>query len=412
MFMCKILQQIETPIVEFTELFSRAIGNDTDIVNKEMYTFEDGKQREFVSLRPEGTAAVVRAAVRNYSTDLPQRFYYHGPMFRRERPQKGRYRQFTQFGVECLGDSHPYADVETIALAHTILSSLHVRHETDLRLNSLCDDETRSDHRRLLIDFLHSNHDQLSELSQTRLKTGNVLRILDSKDLGDQSCVQHAPSLLSVATPASKDRFAQVCEGLDALGITYCVDHQLVRGLDYYTSSVWEFTTTRLGAQAAVLAGGRYDNLASTLGSKHRVESIGWAAGVDRLALLMKACNANPPRPPPVLWVVHALEHGAAATDTDIQKECLRLCHRLRSHGITVEYRHAEGSLRKQLRTAQRNGACAVAVVGERELLGKSVVIKNMLTGFQESIPNTDEIVLPYVQTLFADSSSDGEVLV
>eukprot|EP00041_Stephanoeca_diplocostata_P019306 m.414253 g.414253 ORF g.414253 m.414253 type:complete len:443 (-) comp21268_c0_seq2:550-1878(-) len=400
-------RQIETPILEFTDLFSRAIGQDTDIVSKEMYTFEDGNQREFVSLRPEGTAPIVRAAVRNYSTDLPQRFYYQGPMFRRERPQKGRYRQFTQFGVEHLGESHPCADVEAISLAHTILSRLQVRSETELRLNSLCDIETRSRHRRLLIEFLHANQKELSDLSKARLENGNVLRVLDSKDPGDQSCVQHAPSLLSVATPAAVDRFAEVCEGLDALGISYCVDHQLVRGLDYYSSSVWEFTTTRLGAQAAVLAGGRYDALAGVLGAKHDMAAVGWAAGIDRLALLMDECAVTPPRPPPVLWVTHALDHGSPVVSKDIKKQCLRLCHRLRSHGISVEYRYALGSLRKQLRAAQKNGACAVAVVGETELHTHSVIIKNMQTGAQESLSNTDDIVFPYVETLFAEYDTD-----
>jgi histidyl-tRNA synthetase len=246
--------QVATPIIETTALFTHAIGEGTDVVNKEMFSFVDGARGESVSLRPEGTAGVLRAALTAKEfrgSPLVQKFYYHGPMFRRERPQKGRYRQFEQFGVENLGCSHPHTDVEVISLGQQLLTELGLAEEAELQINSLCDAETRVRHHTLLTAFLQSHADQLSTTSQERLAAGHVLRILDSKDPGDGSVVESAPRLLDVATEAAQTRFAEVLAGLDVLGIPYTVNHRLVRGLDYYSSTVWEFTTSRLGAQVS-----------------------------------------------------------------------------------------------------------------------------------------------------------------
>lgn len=245
-------REIGTPIVESTALFTHAIGEATDVVNKEMFSFPDGTTGGSVSLRPEGTAGVMRAALSAKEwrgAPLTHKLFYHGPMFRRERPQLGRYRQFEQFGVENLGCRHPHTDVEVIALGHQLLTDLGLDDHVQLQINSLCDTETRTRHRDELTAFLWDNHGQLSATSRSRLDAGHVLRILDSKDPGDKEVAALAPRLLNVATESARARFDIVLAGLDALAIPYTVNHSLVRGLDYYTSTVWEFETTKLGAQ-------------------------------------------------------------------------------------------------------------------------------------------------------------------
>eukprot|EP00038_Savillea_parva_P011273 m.196379 g.196379 ORF g.196379 m.196379 type:complete len:438 (-) comp19781_c0_seq1:109-1422(-) len=383
--------EIATPIVETTALFTHAVGADTDVVNKEMFSFPDGAKQESVSLRPEGTAGVLRAALGAKewrSTPLQQRLYYSGPMFRRERPQRGRYRQFDQFGVENYGCTHPHGDAEVIALGYRVLSDLGVVHATELQINSLCDVETRTAHHEELVTFLEAHSDKLSTVSQARLADGKVLRILDSKDANDRAVVAEAPRLLDVATDTARQRFDLVLSGLDVLGVPYRVNHQLVRGLDYYTSTVWEFTTNLLGAQSAVLAGGRYDGLSRVLGADADVPAVGWAAGVDRLALLQAECGTVPLPTPPKVSVIHvrASQQPGDVNDDRARSACLALSHRLQSCGVSTDYSH-EGSTRKQLARASEQGSQYAILIGPQEVEDGTIQLKHFESRSQVTVP-------------------------
>src|SRR5580692_7233322 len=277
--------EIATPIFEFTEVFSRPIGEHTDIVSKEMYTFTD-RGGEEVTLRPENTAGVVRAVLSNGLTQsTPLKFFYSGPMFRYERPQKGRFRQFHQIGVEILGVPQAQADIEVIALGRRILDVLGIGDRVVLELNTLGDPESRAAYRDALVTYFSARRSDLSEDSQRRLDA-NPLRILDSKDPGDIRLNADAPAFDRYINNQSRDFFAEVRDGLDRLGIAYLLNPRLVRGLDYYTHSVFEFVTTDLGAQGTVLAGGRYDGLVALMGGP-AMAGVGWAAGIERLAMLI-----------------------------------------------------------------------------------------------------------------------------
>ncbi|HEY9549341.1 MAG TPA: histidine--tRNA ligase, partial [Kiloniellaceae bacterium] len=276
--------EMATPVFEFTEVFKRTLGETSDVVTKEMYTFAIG-EGEQVTRRPEATAGVARALISGGLTQsLPLKVFYNGPMFRHERPQKGRYRQFHQIDVELLGVAEPLADVEIIALGADILAALGLGQHTTLELNTLGDPESRKAYRAALVDYFSAYRDELSDDSRDRL-TRNPLRILDSKDKGDRKLIEQAPLFGDYLNQQSRDFFAGVLAGLDLLGISYTLNDRLVRGLDYYTHTAFEFTTTALGAQGTVLAGGRYDGLVETMGGPS-VPGIGWAAGVERLALL------------------------------------------------------------------------------------------------------------------------------
>lgn len=274
--------EIETPIFEFSEVFHRSLGETSDAVSKETYTFTD-RGGDSITLRPEGTAGVVRSFVSEGLTQLiPLKLYYYGPMFRYERPQKGRYRQFYQLGVEVLGLETPLADIECLDLAWNIIKKLKLSERCLLEINTLGDSDSRVNYRKALIDYLTPLKSQLSPDSQIRLEK-NPMRILDSKDEGDKKIVAHAPAMEKFLNEKSKDFFKKVLEGLDHLKIPYKLNPQLVRGLDYYCHTVFEITTTELGAQSAVLSGGRYDGLVEMLGGP-KTAGVGWAAGVDRLA--------------------------------------------------------------------------------------------------------------------------------
>eukprot|EP00039_Didymoeca_costata_P011682 m.165042 g.165042 ORF g.165042 m.165042 type:complete len:432 (-) comp15252_c0_seq5:1756-3051(-) len=382
-------EEISTPILEPTNLFLRTIGSDTDVVSKEMYTFID-KGGDSLTLRPEGTAGVARAAVENkLILRDPLRLFYHGPMFRRERPQKGRLRQFHQFGVELIGDSHFGCDVESISLGASILDSLRVLEYTDLRINTLCDNETRERHFALLFEYLQGHFDNLSEGSQQKFSNGSILQILDSKDKGDQNIIANAPTIQSVASTESKERFEMVLDGLAAVGINYKIDHTLVRGLDYYTSTVWEFTTNHLGAQGTVLAGGRYDNLVSSLMRKNKgtIPAVGWAAGLERLQLLSMSLGIKHAMPN-IVWLIEA--HSATSSNNkNISNYCFKIASELRNLGHNV--RHDYGTkLKKQLKLASDEKANIVLIVGENELHKETVTIKNMETGEQINTPSSE----------------------
>jgi histidyl-tRNA synthetase len=273
--------QIETPIFEFSDVFHRAMGETSDAVSKETYTFAD-RGGDLITLRPEGTAGAVRAYVsEGLAQNNPNKLYYYGPMFRYERPQKGRYRQFYQFGVEVLGLDNPLADVECIDLAYTILKKLNLENRCELQINTLGDVESRNSYREALVSFLTPLKDQLSEDSKVRLEK-NPLRILDSKDENDKKLIANAPAMADFMTENTKVFFKTVLDGLTKLNIPFKVNSKLVRGLDYYCHTVFEFVTTELGAQGALLAGGRYDGLVETLGGA-KTPGVGWASGVDRL---------------------------------------------------------------------------------------------------------------------------------
>ena len=277
--------EMATPIFEFTEVFSRPLGETSDVVSKEMYCFTD-RGGDSITLRPEATAAVARAFLsEGLAHELPLKFFCHGPMFRYDRPQKGRWRQFHQINVELLGVAQPLGDVEIIALGWHILEALGVRARTAMELNSLGDAESRRAYRNVLSAYFSDHRGQLSEESQNRLMR-NPLRILDSKDEGDRRVTAGAPALTEHLNQASVDFFATVRAGLDTLGIAYALNPTLVRGLDYYSHTIFEVTTADLGAQATVMGGGRYDGLIELLGGPS-TPGVGWAAGIERLSMLM-----------------------------------------------------------------------------------------------------------------------------
>src|SRR3954471_9304859 len=285
-------QEIATPIFEHLDVFQRTLGDTSDVVTKEMYVFED-RGGDRLCLRPENTAAVARAVITGgMAQDLPLKFFYVGPMFRYERPQKGRLRQFHQIGVELIGAPEPLADVEVIALGADILERLGVLRHTELEINTLGDRESRLAYRAVLVDYLTGHRDRLSPDSLARLER-NPMRILDSKDEGDRAVLAAAPLLHDHLNRASRDFYAQVEEGLASLGIASRHSPRLVRGLDYYTHTAFEFTTTALGSQGAVMAGGRYDGLMREMGGPD-VPGVGWAAGIERLAMLLAE---TPPAP-------------------------------------------------------------------------------------------------------------------
>ena len=365
-------REMATPIFEFTEVFKRTLGDTSDVVTKEMYTF-DTKGGEQVTLRPEATAGVARAFISGgLAQQLPLKFFFAGPMFRHERPQAGRQRQFHQIDIELLGVAQPLGDVEIIAAGAAILDGLGVRDKTTLELNTLGDPESRKAYREALVAYFRDHEAKLSEDSRMRL-TRNPLRILDSKDEGDRALVADAPLFADYLNPASVAFFDEVKAGLDALGIAYQLSPRLVRGLDYYTHTAFEFTTTALGAQGAVLAGGRYDYLIEQLGGPPTA-GTGWAAGVERLVLLMAAEL-------PELRPLAVVPLGAEA-----EREALILAERLRREGFTVELGFS-GNMKKRLSRANKMKARAALILGEEELAKGSVTLRDLDSGEQELLP-------------------------
>ncbi len=364
--------EISTPIFEFSEVFKRTLGDVSDIVTKEMYSFTD-RGGEAITLRPEGTAGVCRALVSNgLLQNLPLKFFYHGPMFRYERPQKGRQRQFHQIGIELLGVAQPQADVEVIALGARILDRLGIRGHITLELNTLGDTESRQAYRKALVDYLSQFRDRLSEDSRMRLDR-NPLRILDSKDEGDRRIVANAPLFSDHLNDASRGFFAAVTADLDRLGIVYKLKPHLVRGLDYYCHTAFEFTTDALGAQGTVMAGGRYDGLMEMMGGP-ATPGVGWAAGIERLAMLAEAPTAQ--RRPIAVIPAGEIAHGPA----------LQLAERLRGAGFTVDLGYS-GNLGKRMKRANRIGAAAAVILGEDELARNGVTLRDLDSGEQEALP-------------------------
>ncbi len=364
--------EISTPIFEFTEVFKRTLGDTSDIVTKEMYTFTD-KGGDQITLRPEGTAGVARALISGgLSQHLPLKFFYQGPMFRYERPQKGRLRQFHQIGVELLGVAEPLGDIEIIALGAAILSELGIAAKTRLELNTLGNTRSRAAYREVLVEYLSAHRDALSEDSLVRLER-NPLRILDSKDRGDRAVIADAPEFGASLDTESAEFFATVRAGLDALGIAYELNPRLVRGLDYYCHTAFEFTTDSLGAQGAVIAGGRYDGLVSTMGGPETA-GVGWAAGIERLALLLDE-PADPARP------IAVIPLGAAA-----ETAALPLTERLRRGGLAVDLGY-RGNLKRRLSRANKINARAAVIIGDDELAQNSATLRDLDSGEQSLVP-------------------------
>lgn len=365
--------EIETPIFEFSDVFHRTLGETSDVVNKETYDFTD-RGGENLTLRPEGTAGVARAFIsEGLSQNLPLKFYYSGPMFRYERPQKGRYRQFYQIGTECLGYDSPLADVETIALAWDFLKSIGISAECTLEINTLGDAESRTAYRDALVKYFSQHVDSLSADSKMRLEK-NPLRILDSKDEGDKKINAGAPKFAEYLNATSKDFFAGVLKGIEALGIPFKLNPLLVRGLDYYTHTVFEFTTQKLGAQGTVLAGGRYDGLIESMGGP-RTPAVGWGAGLDRLADLV----------PPELAAKKNLFVAVIGADDDGEAESVKLSHELRVRGIKTE-NFLSGKMGKKMQKANKLGAHYALILGGNEVTNKTVTVKNFASGEQSEI--------------------------
>ena len=367
-------EEIRTPVFEETRLFSRSVGEDTDIVSKEMYTWED-RDGTSLTLRPELTASVVRSYIQhNLGSQAPvQRLYYMGPRFRRERPQKGRQRQFHQFGVEAFGSENPEQDAEIIAIAWHILSACGLNKTASLQLNSIGSSKCRSDYRNVLKDFIRPNRDQFSETSQKRFDT-NPLRILDTKLEHEQTLLEGAPMVSECYTAEDKAHLESLQNFLTAMEIPFTIDPRLVRGLDYYSRTVFEFTSPVLGAQDALLGGGRYDGLVETLGGKP-TPGIGFAAGMERFLI--------------------AMDDQSNVSKTDVYFVCLgeaglstalSLTNELRQSRFNVMFDPLRRSLKAQLREANKSGARFALILGDTEMEKGTVVFKDLEKGEQKNI--------------------------
>ena len=364
-------QEMATPIFEFSEVFSRPLGESSDIVTKENYSFVD-RGGEILTLRPENTAGVVRAMISGGLTQsLPLKYFYAGPMFRYERPQKGRMRQFHQVGIEYLGPDDALADAEIIACGARFLASLGVLDDCELHLNSLGDGDSRAAYRAALIAYLETFTDQLSDDSKTRLAV-NPLRILDSKDAGDRAILQNAPRLQDYLNDVSKAHFADLAAALDGAGVAWVFDPLLVRGLDYYCHTAFEFVTTSLGAQGTVLGGGRYDGLAEMLGGP-QVAGVGWAAGVERLAMLVETASVNSPKV------------AILTADDGARQAAFRLAEQLRDAGIDIDL-PTSGAMGKKLKKADKAGIRIAVIMGSDELAKNTVQLRNLSDGSQQEL--------------------------
>jgi len=379
--------QIRLPIVEYTELFKRSIGEVTDIVEKEMYTFRD-RNDESLTLRPEGTAGCVRAAIQNGMLATPQRLWYNGPMFRYERPQKGRQRQFHQIGIEAFGIASADMDAEVILLSARLWKLLGVADSVTLELNSIGSLESRKRYREALVAYLEQHRDALDEDSQRRLES-NPLRILDSKAAQTQALLDGAPSLAEYLDEAAAAHFARLRELLDAAGVTYRVNPRLVRGLDYYNYTVFEWVTDLLGAQGTVCAGGRYDTLVEQMGGKP-TPGVGFAMGVERLVLLIEAAATVPEQSSEA--DIYLVSFG-----DDAQREAVVAGENLRDAfpGLRIVQHNGGGSFKSQMKKADRSGARIALIWGEDEIAAGSVTLKALREADkdrlgQQSLPRSE----------------------
>lgn len=369
--------ELRTPIFEKTEVFSRSIGEQTDIVGKEMYTFTD-KSGESITLRPEGTAALVRAVIQSSLLQASPllRLWYLGPYFRHERPQKGRMRQFHQYGAECIGSETPESDVEIILLANDIIRSAGISDYT-LLLNSLGTDESRKNYKKALVDFLYDYKDRLSEDSRNRIDY-NPLRVLDSKAQNDIELLAEAPIILDYLDSQSSEHFEKVKELLSSSGINITIQPQLVRGLDYYCHTVFEFQSSVLGAQDSFGGGGRYDGLFEQLGYKQKVPAIGFAMGVERMLLILEQTGNLP-------FVDKSPNFYIILTDNSLATKLIGISHTIRNKGLSVTYDLQKRSVKAQFREADKLKCKYTIILGDEIKYGK-VILKNMSNGEQKEI--------------------------
>ena len=399
-------KRVEVPVIEPTAVFARTIGETTDVVSKEMYSFED-RGGELITLRPEFTAGICRAYLsEGWQQYAPLKLAVHGPAFRYERPQKGRFRQFHQLDAEIIGAGEPAGDVELLSFGDQLLRELGIHDGVTLQLNTLGDAETRDAWRAALVDYFEAHRGSLSEDSLTRLER-NPLRILDTKNSDERPIADAAPSIDDYLTPEASDFFAQITAGLDAASVEWTRNARLVRGLDYYRHTAFEFVTDRLGAQGTVLAGGRYDGLIESLGGPH-TPAVGWAAGIERLAMMIEA--PAPTRPDVILI---PLGPAAEARATTILSE-------LRRWGIASDMAY-RGNMKKRLAKADSAGAALALILGDEELARSEVIAKDLSSGVQESLSLdslTDSISGMLVKrgrgqmagwTMFAPASPESE---
>jgi histidyl-tRNA synthetase len=370
--------QIRTPIVESTDLFVRSIGEVTDIVEKEMYSFEDRLNGEQLTLRPEGTASCVRAVIQhNLLYNAPQRLWYKGPMFRHERPQKGRYRQFHQVGVEALGFAGPDMDAEHIVMTARLWKLLGLD-DVALEINTLGSLEARARYRSRLISYFEGHADVLDEDAKRRLHS-NPLRILDSKNPAMQAIIEAAPKLAEDLDEESRKHFEELQEMLIAAGVPFRINPRLVRGLDYYNATVFEWVTTRLGAQGTVCAGGRYDSLIEQIGGKS-APACGFAMGVERLLALLQEQSFVPPALMPDAYMLHLGEQA--------DRMAILAAEQLRDSGLSVVLHCGGGSFKSQMKKADASGARYAVIIGDDEAAAGEVSIKPLRTSGEQSRMN------------------------
>ena len=382
-------QEIRTPIFEQNKLFSRSVGEESDIVTKEMYSWED-KENSFLTLRPELTAPVARAYNQHNLGNLSpiHRFYYIGPLFRRERPQKGRQRQFHQFGIEAFGSNFAEQDAEIIALAWHLLAHFRLTNKIDLQVNSIGTSECRAGYRDALKQFLKPHFDELSEISKRRFNT-NTLRILDSKNKKEQAILKNGPRISDYYTKDDKEHFNEVKTYLKAMNIPFTINSGLVRGLDYYTKTVFEITSNELGSQDALLGGGRYDSLVETLGGKP-TPGIGFAAGIERILLLINEENFKKHKTVPDIYLICLEKKGIPVS--------LNIAKILRLKGLNIVSDPLRRSMKAQMRDANKLRARYVLILGESELKDNTIIFKNLESGKQESIKQ--EKIVKYFDNL------------
>ena len=365
-------EEWSTPIFEDTRVFARSLGDTSDVVMKEMYTFTD-RGGDSITLRPEATAGICRALVSNGLTQsLPQKVFYTGPMFRYERPQKGRYRQFHQIDAELIGVPEPLADAEVIALGWDILTALGVAKDAILEVNTLGDRESRDAYRAALVAHFSAHRDALSEDSRHRLER-NPLRILDSKDAADKPFVATAPTIAAHLTEAARTFYEKLKDHLASFGVPFVENPRIVRGLDYYNHTAFEFVTTALGAQGTVMAGGRYDGLVEEMGGPP-TPGVGWAAGVERLSLLL----AEPPPAPQPVAIIPVGEAAEAAA--------LAVLQALRHAGIRAEMGY-RGNLKRRMEQANKRRARAAVILGDAEIARGVAQLKDLASGEQAEVP-------------------------
>ena len=380
--------EIRTPAFEKTELFTRSVGEDSDVVSKEMYSWTDQGGTD-LTLKPEYTASVIRSYIQhNLGAKSPlTKLYYLDNLFRRERPQKGRYRQFRQYGIEAIGSPHPEQDAEVITIAYELLVELGIKDIT-LKLNSIGSSECRNEYRQALKDFLQPHLDKLSETSRKRFDS-NPMRILDTKIDFEIALLQDAPTITSFLTPDDANHFDEVQIYLEALDVPFTLDTALVRGLDYYTRTTFEIISSKLGAQDALCGGGRYDKLAETLGGK-QTPAVGFAAGLERILIAMDEVDTDQKIQADKIYLIGL---GDAVRPT-----MLKILGEARKAGLIMEFDSLRRSIKSQMREANKIGASLAIIIGDKELKDKSVQIKDLKNGQQESIPI--DSIISYIKSL------------